>query len=160
MGIMQAVNGAGSPISIPGVMTAESNIHAGVKFLHQMAEQYFSDARVDAENRLLFSFAAYNAGSNRVADLRNRAAEQGLDRNKWFGSELVGTRGVGQVIVQYVITSKSTTWATTNDRGRAIAAVTQVLTTQNSHRISVVCASDRTSELAWELLINSISDVV
>lgn len=64
VGIMQAVNGAGSPISIPGVMTVESNIHAGVKFLHQMAEQCFSDPRVDAENRLLFSFAAYNAGSN------------------------------------------------------------------------------------------------
>ena len=68
-----AVNGAGSPISIPGVMTVESNIHAGVKFLHQMAEQCFSDPRVDAENRLLFSFAAYNAGSNRVADLTEQS---------------------------------------------------------------------------------------
>jgi membrane-bound lytic murein transglycosylase MltF len=84
VGIMQIKpsTAAAPPISISNVMTAENNIHAGVKFLNQMADQYFSDPKIDAENRLLFTFAAYNAGPNRIADLKKRAAAQNLDPNK------------------------------------------------------------------------------
>jgi len=105
VGIMQIKpsTAAAPPISIPNVMTAENNIHAGVKFLHQMADQYFSDPKIDAENRLLFTFAAYNAGPNRIADLRKQAAAQGLDPDQWFGNvELVVSEKVGQTTVQYV----------------------------------------------------------
>ena len=105
VGIMQIKpsTAAAPPISIPNVMTAENNIHAGVKFLNQMADQYFSDPKIDAENRLLFTFAGYNAGPNRIAELRKRAAAQGLDPNKWFGNvELMVAQSVGQVTVQYV----------------------------------------------------------
>ena len=105
VGIMQIKpsTAAAPPISIPNVMTAENNIHAGVKFLHQMADQYFNDPGIDAENRLLFTFAGYNAGPNRIAELRKRASAQGLDPNKWFGNvELMVAQSVGQVTVQYV----------------------------------------------------------
>jgi membrane-bound lytic murein transglycosylase MltF len=105
VGIMQIKpsTAAAPPISIPNVMTAENNIHAGVKFLHQMADQYFSDPKIDAENRLLLTFAAYNAGPNRIADLRKKAPAQGLDPNKWFGNvELMVSQNVGQTTVQYV----------------------------------------------------------
>jgi membrane-bound lytic murein transglycosylase MltF len=105
VGIMQIKpsTAAAPPISIPNVMTAENNIHAGVKFLHQMADQYFSDPKIDAENRLLFTFAGYNAGPNRIADLRKGAQAQGLDPNVWFGNvELMVAQSVGQVTVQYV----------------------------------------------------------
>ena len=54
-------------------------------------------------NRLLLTFAAYNAGPNRIAELRKRAPSQGLDPNKWFGNvELLVSQSVGQVTVQYV----------------------------------------------------------
>jgi membrane-bound lytic murein transglycosylase MltF len=105
VGIMQIKpsTAAAPPISIPNVTTAENNIHAGVKFLHQMADQYFSDPKIDAENRLLFTFAAYNAGPNRIAELRKQASAQGLDPNKWFGNvELLVAQKVGQTTVQYV----------------------------------------------------------
>jgi membrane-bound lytic murein transglycosylase MltF len=105
VGIMQIKpsTAAAPPISIPNVMTAENNIHAGVKFLHQMADQYFNDPNIDAENRLLFTFAGYNAGPNRIADMRKRAAAQGLDPNKWFGNvELMVSENQGQMTVQYV----------------------------------------------------------
>ncbi len=105
VGIMQIKpsTAAAPPISIPNVMTAENNIHAGVKFLNQMADQYFSDPKIDPENRLLLTFAGYNAGPNRIAELRKRAAAQGLDPNKWFGNvELMVAQSVGQVTVQYV----------------------------------------------------------
>jgi membrane-bound lytic murein transglycosylase MltF len=105
VGIMQVKpsTAAAAPISIPNVMTPENNIHAGVKVLREIADKYFSDPKIDAQNRLLFTFAAYNAGPNRIADLRKQAAAQGLDPNKWFGNvELLVSQTVGQTTVQYV----------------------------------------------------------
>jgi membrane-bound lytic murein transglycosylase MltF len=105
VGIMQVKpsTAAAAPISIPNVMSAENNIHAGVKVLREIAESYFSDPKIDAQNRLLFTFAAYNAGPNRIAGLRKEASAQGLDPNKWFGNvELLVSEKVGQTTVQYV----------------------------------------------------------
>ena len=91
------------PVGVPDVVTAENNIHAGVKILRNIADQYFDDPRIDPENRLLLTFASYNAGPNRIAALRKQAATRGLDPNKWFGNvELLVARSVGQVTVQYV----------------------------------------------------------
>ncbi len=105
VGIMQVKpsTAAAPPISIPDVMTEENNIHAGVKVLRTIADKYFSDPRIDPENRLLLTFASYNAGPNRIAELRKEAADQGLDPNKWFGNvELLVAQKVGQTTVQYV----------------------------------------------------------
>jgi len=105
VGIMQVKpsTAAAPPISIPNVMTSENNIHAGVKVLRQIADKYFSDPKIDAQNRLLLTFASYNAGPNRIADLRKQAAAQELDPNKWFGNvELLVSQRVGQTTVQYV----------------------------------------------------------
>jgi membrane-bound lytic murein transglycosylase MltF len=105
VGIMQVKpsTAAAPPISIPNVMTAQNNIHAGVKVLKTISDQYFSDPKIDAENRLLFTFAAYNAGPNRIADLRRKAPAQGLDPDKWFGNvELLVSQNIGQTTVQYV----------------------------------------------------------
>ena len=105
VGIMQVKpsTAAAPPISIPNVMTAENNIHAGVKVLRDISDKYFNDPRIDPVNRLLFTFAAYNAGPNRIADLRKKAPAAGLDPNKWFGNvELLVAQSVGPVTVQYV----------------------------------------------------------
>jgi membrane-bound lytic murein transglycosylase MltF len=49
------------------------------------------------------TFASYNAGPTRIADLRKRAASEGLDPNQWFGNvELIVARDVGEQTVQYV----------------------------------------------------------
>ena len=105
IGVMQVKpsTAAAPPINIPDIRTAENNIHAGVKLLNSIATQYFSDPKIDPMNRLLFTFAAYNAGPNRIADLRKEAPAQGLDPNKWFGNvELLVSQKVGQTTVQYV----------------------------------------------------------
>ena len=105
VGVMQVKppTAAAPPISIPNVMTAENNIHAGVKVLKTIADQYFSDPNINAENRLLLTFAAYNAGPNRIAELRKKAPALGLDPNKWFGNvELLVSRSVGRTTVDYV----------------------------------------------------------
>jgi membrane-bound lytic murein transglycosylase MltF len=105
VGIMQVKPSTASapPISIPDIETVENNIHAGVKLLDSIAQNYFSDPKIDATNRLLLTFAAYNAGPNRIAELRKEAPARGLDPNKWFGNvELMVERSVGPVTVQYV----------------------------------------------------------
>jgi membrane-bound lytic murein transglycosylase MltF len=105
VGIMQIkpTTAAAPPISIPDVTGAENNIHAGIKVLRDIADKYFSDPKIDPQDRLLLTFASYNAGPNRIAALRKKAASQGLDPNKWFGNvELLVSQSVGQVTVQYV----------------------------------------------------------
>jgi membrane-bound lytic murein transglycosylase MltF len=105
VGIMQVkpATAAAAPISIPAIFTAENNIHAGVKLLNTIAHQYFDDPKIDPVNRLLFTFASYNAGPDRIADLRRKAPAQGLNPNIWFGNvELMVAQNVGPVTVQYV----------------------------------------------------------
>ena len=105
VGIMQVKpsTAAAAPISIHDVYTAENNIHAGVKLLNSIATDYFSDPKIDPTNRLLLTFAAYNCGPNRIAELRKEAPSRGLDPNKWFGNvELLVSKNVGPVTVQYV----------------------------------------------------------
>jgi membrane-bound lytic murein transglycosylase MltF len=105
VGIMQVIpkNAAAKPINVPNVSTADQNILAGVRMLDSIQETYFNDPAINQMNRTLFTFAAYNAGPNRIARLRKKAADQGLDPNKWFGNvELVVAQDVGQETVGYV----------------------------------------------------------
>jgi membrane-bound lytic murein transglycosylase MltF len=106
VGVMQIKpsTAAGRPISITGVDTsAERNIHAGVKYLRFMIDQYFADEPMDRLTRGVFAVASYNAGPARIAGLRQKAQRMGLDPNKWFGNvEVVAARDIGRETVQYV----------------------------------------------------------
>ena len=105
VGIMQVIPkyAAASPIDVPNVETAESNIHAGTKMLRDIADNYFKDEKIDALNRTLFTFASYNAGPNRIVRLREKAARDGLNPNEWFGNvELEVAKDIGQQTVRYV----------------------------------------------------------
>jgi membrane-bound lytic murein transglycosylase MltF len=105
VGIMQVIPkyALASPIDVPNVETAESNIHAGTKMLREIADNYFKDEKIDALNRTLFTFASYNAGPNRIVRLREKAASDGLNPNEWFGNvELEVAKDIGQQTVRYV----------------------------------------------------------
>ncbi|HUL33553.1 MAG TPA: lytic transglycosylase F [Candidatus Eisenbacteria bacterium] len=106
VGIMQVIPkyAAAPPISITHVDTlAERNIQAAAKMLHNIAQTYFNDPKLDSMNKTLMVFASYNSGPNRIARIRKKAASEGLDPNRWFGNvELVAAREIGQETVQYV----------------------------------------------------------
>jgi membrane-bound lytic murein transglycosylase MltF len=105
VGIMQVLPSTASaaPININDIEAIDNNIHAGVKYLRYISDQYFSDPQISTMNRHLFTFAAYNAGPNRIDRLRKRAAQQGLDPNQWFQNvEIVVARHVGRETTQYV----------------------------------------------------------
>jgi membrane-bound lytic murein transglycosylase MltF len=68
-----------------------------------ITKTYFNDPAISPVDKTLFTFASYNAGQNRIVRLRNDAAKQGLDPNKWFGNvELMVAQDIGQETVQYV----------------------------------------------------------
>jgi len=105
VGIMQVIPkyAAASPINVANVATVDGNVQAGVKMLRHIEDQYFNDPKIDQLNKTLMVFASYNAGPNRIARLRQQAADEGLDPNKWFGNvELVAAKEIGQETVTYV----------------------------------------------------------
>jgi membrane-bound lytic murein transglycosylase MltF len=105
VGVMQLLpsTAADPNVDIPDIEEVEANIHAGVRYLRFIRERYFSDPSIDESNRTFFSFAAYNAGPARVAQLRAKAEEAGLDPNQWFGHvEVIAAQVIGRETVQYV----------------------------------------------------------
>jgi membrane-bound lytic murein transglycosylase MltF len=90
-------------VGIPDISSLENNIHAGTKYMRFILDRYFKDAEMDELNRHLFAFASYNAGPARVAGLRRKAEQMGLDPNQWRGSvEVVAAREIGRETVTYV----------------------------------------------------------
>ena len=106
VGVMQIKpsTAAGDPININNVDTnMENNIAAGTKYLDYITKRYFSDAEFTTLDRALFAFASYNAGPAKVAKLREKTKQEGLDPNKWFGNvELVAGHEIGAETVNYV----------------------------------------------------------
>jgi membrane-bound lytic murein transglycosylase MltF len=81
----------------------EPNINAGVKYIRFMVDEYFADEPMDDLNKILFAFAAYNAGPGRVGQLRKQAAAQGLNPNVWTENvEMVAAARIGPQTVTYV----------------------------------------------------------
>lgn len=58
---------------------------------------------MDALDKMLFTFASYNAGPGRVIRLRREARQSGFDPNIWFRNvEIIAARRIGRETVQYV----------------------------------------------------------
>ena len=103
IGVMQVLPSTAAELGIQNIDQIDGNVHAGVKYLARLVEDYFDDPELSALDRGLLSIAAYNAGPSRVARLRSRATELGLDPNRWFGQvEVVAGREIGRETVQYV----------------------------------------------------------
>jgi membrane-bound lytic murein transglycosylase MltF len=105
IGIMQLLpSTAKDPnVDIPNIKDLENNIHAGAKYLRFLYDRYFADEPMDELNKMLFSFAAYNAGPAKVRKLRAHAEKMGLDRNLWFRNvEVSAAKIIGRETVQYV----------------------------------------------------------
>jgi len=105
IGVMQVLPRTASDpnVGVPDIHKLENNIHAGIKYLRFLRDRYFADPSIAELDQVLFSFAAYNAGPARVAQLRKEAAKAGLDPDKWLENvEMVAARRIGRETVQYV----------------------------------------------------------
>jgi membrane-bound lytic murein transglycosylase MltF len=103
IGVMQVMPATGKELKVGDIRRTEPNIHAGVKYIRFVVDQYFKDEPMDELNKGLFAFASYNAGPGRVRQLRREAEKQGLDPNVWFNNvERVAAQKIGRETVTYV----------------------------------------------------------
>jgi membrane-bound lytic murein transglycosylase MltF len=103
IGVMQVMPPTGKELKVGDITELEPNIHAGVKYMRFMMDQYFKDEPMDDLNKALMTFAAYNAGPGRLRQLRRETEKRGLDPNVWFGNvERVASERIGRETVTYV----------------------------------------------------------
>jgi len=105
VGIMQVLPSTASDpnVNIADIQKLENNIHAGVKYLRFLFDQYYKDEPMSDGNKLLFSFASYNAGPGNIIKVRQKTAKMGLDPNVWFyNAEIAAAKIIGRETVQYV----------------------------------------------------------
>jgi membrane-bound lytic murein transglycosylase MltF len=103
IGVMQVMPPTGKQLGVGDIKEIEANIHAGVKYIRFMMDEYFKDEPMDRLNKGLMTFAAYNAGPGRVRQLRRETEERGLNPNVWFGNvERVASERIGRETVTYV----------------------------------------------------------
>jgi len=103
IGVMQIMPPTGKELNVGDIAQIEPNIHAGVKYMRFMVDQYFKDEPMDNLNKALMTFAAYNCGPGRLRQLRRETEKRGLDPNVWFGNvERVASEKIGRETVTYV----------------------------------------------------------
>jgi membrane-bound lytic murein transglycosylase MltF len=103
IGVMQVMPATGKELQVGDIKRVDANIHAGVKYIRFMVDQYFADEPMDRLNKGLFAFAAYNCGPGRVRQLRKEAQTRGLNPNVWFNNvERIAGERIGRETVQYV----------------------------------------------------------
>jgi membrane-bound lytic murein transglycosylase MltF len=103
IGVMQVMPPTGKELKVGDITQIEPNIHAGVKYMRFMVDQYFKDEPMDNLNKALMTFASYNAGPGRIRQLRRETEKRGLNPNVWFGNvERVASERIGRETVTYV----------------------------------------------------------
>jgi membrane-bound lytic murein transglycosylase MltF len=103
IGVMQVMPPTGKQLGVGDIKEIEANIHAGVKYMRFMMDEYFKDEPMDRLNKGLMTFAAYNAGPGRLRQLRRETEQRGLNPNVWFGNvERVASERIGRETVTYV----------------------------------------------------------
>jgi membrane-bound lytic murein transglycosylase MltF len=103
IGVMQVMPATGKELGVGDINETEANIHAGIKYMRWMIDQYYGKEPMTKLDKALFAFASYNAGAGRVSQLRKEAARRGLDPNVWFHNvEYVAAEKIGAEPVTYV----------------------------------------------------------
>jgi membrane-bound lytic murein transglycosylase MltF len=103
IGVMQVMPATGKDLNVGDINVLESNIHAGVKYMRFMMDQYYKNEPMDDLNKGLMTFASYNAGPNRIRSLRAETKKRGLNENLWFNNvEQIVSERIGRETVTYV----------------------------------------------------------
>jgi membrane-bound lytic murein transglycosylase MltF len=103
VGVMQVMPATGKELNVGDITVVENNIHAGVKYMRFMMDQYFKNDQMDDLNKGLMTFASYNAGPNRIRQLRAETKKRGLNENLWFNNvEQIVSERIGRETVTYV----------------------------------------------------------
>ena len=126
IGVMQIMPPTGKELNVGDIRQVEPNIHAGVKYMRFMIDRYYKDEPMDPLNKMLMTFASYNAGPGRIRQLRRETAARGLNPNIWFGNvERLASERIGRETVTYVsnIYKYYVTYKLVTDQAKRRAAV-------------------------------------
>lgn len=103
VGVMQVLPSTARQMDVGDIAIASNNIHAGIKYMAWLRENYFSDPDLAPGPRVDFTLAAYNAGPGRIRQLREKARAEGLNPNVWFDNvEQIAMQEIGIETVRYV----------------------------------------------------------
>jgi len=103
IGVMQVMPATGKDLNVGDIAEVEANVHAGIKYMRWMIDNYYGKEPMTKLDKALFAFASYNAGAGRISQLRKEAAKRGLDPNVWFHNvEYVAAEKIGAETVTYV----------------------------------------------------------
>ena len=103
IGVMQLMPATGKELKVGDIHNLNNNINGGVKYVRYLIEKYYVNEPMTELDKVLFAFAAYNAGPSKIQQLRLEAAKRGLDPNIWFDNvERIVAERVGSETVQYV----------------------------------------------------------
>jgi membrane-bound lytic murein transglycosylase MltF len=106
VGVMQLLpsTAADPSIGIKGIgKDADKNIEAGVKYMALLRDRYLNDPAISDKDKVLMTFAAYNAGPGNLRKFRRLAEKMNLNPNVWFDNvEVAAAKIVGIETVQYV----------------------------------------------------------
>ena len=103
VGIMQILPSTADDLEVGDISEIDNNIHAAAKYVRWMIDRYYDDPAIEQTDRVLLALASYNAGPRRVRRMREEAAAEGLDPNRWFDHvEVIAARRIGRETVDYV----------------------------------------------------------
>lgn len=105
VGVMQLSPGLtrGRGFSSDELQDPETNIRLGVNYLAHIRDNWLDDPDIDADDRMCFALAAYNAGPRWLGALRDQARRMGKDPNSWFlQSEVAAHHVISDHSVQFV----------------------------------------------------------
>jgi membrane-bound lytic murein transglycosylase MltF len=103
IGVMQVMPATGRELNVGDISQTQPNIEAGIKYMRVMIDRYYANEPMTELDKVLFTFASYNAGPARIAQLRKEAVKRGLDPNIWFHNvEYVAADAIGAETVTYV----------------------------------------------------------
>ncbi len=81
-GLMQLMPRTANYFGVSKKSSPEKQIEGGVKYIKWLDDRFSSQIK-DADERIKFILAAYNAGYGHISDARRLAVKYGMDPNKW-----------------------------------------------------------------------------
>lgn len=105
VGIMQVLPSTARDqyINIPNIYISSNNVHAGIKYMRYIQNNYLNDNRLTFDNKIYMTLASYNAGPGNIRKMRRYAKEQGYNPDIWFNNvEIITRKHIGKQPVVYV----------------------------------------------------------
>ncbi len=104
-GLMQVLpeTALGMGASIWDLTDPEQGVEIGARYFRRLLDVWLDEPNLSDETRLRFAVAAYHVGPGRLKRLRQEAAAQGLDGDRWAGHvEKMVAEGVAPGSAAYV----------------------------------------------------------